>query len=141
MKVGGTKAFPVSSLSKVMNGQDGLPSIAIYDKYFLNVYKCPEDALNALFAKGGKVIKMKDQIKNSMYNQLTNASNLKRVGSVDGQLRYNSELEADELARPKYDEIKKNIENWAKQQSWWCIPWPIVGDDYYRGCDKSDCTP
>ena len=81
------------------------------------------------------------RVKNQLNAALTNANILKYLEGVDGQLRYKSELKADEQARSTYDEIKKNNGNWAKQQSWWCIPWPIVGDDYYRGCDKSDCKP
>ena len=84
---------------------------------------------------------MEERVINQLTVALDGANKLKYRGGVDGQLRYKSELEADEQARSTYDEIKKNIENWKKQQSWWCIPWPIVGDDYYRGCDKSDCKP
>jgi hypothetical protein len=134
---GGTKAFSVSSLSQVMNGPDGLPKLAKYDKYYLNVYKCPEDVLNALWGKGGKVIKLKEQLRNELSNALQTASKLKPLGGVDGQLRYYSELEADELARPTYDKIKTNIRNWAVQQSWWCNL--IVAG--YLDCEGQTCTP
>ena len=124
-----------------MNGQDGLPKLVEYNDLYLNVYKCPEEVLNSLTGTSGKVVKLKDRIKIQLNKELKDADKLKTLGGVDGQLRWKSELEADELSRPKYDEIKTNIENWAKLQSWWCIPWPIVGDDYYRGCDQSNCTP
>jgi len=141
IKDGGTKVFPISSLSQVMNGPNGLPKLVEYNDLYLNVYKCPEDVLNSLTGTSGKVVKLKDRIKNQLNEELKNADKLKSLGGINDQFRWKSELEVYYLASPKYDGIKKNIENWAKHQSWWCIPWPIVGDDYYRGCDQSKCTP
>lgn len=136
LRDGSTTAFPVASISKVMNGPLALKSLETFklEKTIQGAYKCPEDAL----------AQQKDRVRELLNTALYSANNLKRQGGYAvkfGCQDANSEFEADELARPKYDEIKKSIENWAKQQSWWCIPWPIVGDDYYRGCDQSKCTP
>ncbi len=137
MTDGGTKVFPVGSIySEMNNGIKGFRALVKY-KYSAIVAKCPEDALIAVQGTGT----MEERIKIQLDAALTLANDLVSLGGQDNQGRDNSDLEADELARPKYDEIKTNIENWAKQQSWWCIPWPIVGDDYYRGCDQSKCTP
>lgn len=137
MKDGGTKCFPVGSIYNEMNnGSKGFRALMKY-KYSAIIAKCPEDALVVVQGTGT----MEERIKIQLDAALTTANDLVSLGGQDNQGRDNSELEADELARPVYDEIKRNIENWAKQQSWWCIPWPIVDDDYYRGCDKSDCTP
>ncbi len=137
IKDGGTKAFPISSLSQIMNGPEGLPKLAKFNDYNLNVYKCPEDVLNSLTGTPGKVVKLKDRIKNQLNVELKNADKLRILGGVDGQLRYKSELEADELSRTTYDEIKENIKNWAKQQNWWCNL--IVAD--YLDCEGQTCTP
>lgn len=137
MKDGGTKFFSVSALSQVMNGPDGLPNLARYNKFSLIVYKCPEDVLNALWGKGGRVVAMKKQIENELAIVLNTASDLEIIGGYDGQLRIKSELEADELSRTTYDEIKKSINNWAKQQSWWCNL--IVAG--YLDCEGQTCTP
>ena len=144
LKDGGTEVFPVSSIIKEMNGPDGLVKLADYDDFNMTIYKCPEDVLNSFMGTGSQVMKVKDNIKERLSNVLSYANDLEKRGGyklVKGSFVPNSELEADKLAREEYNKIKKRIENWAKQQSWWCIPWPIVGDDYYRGCDKSECTP
>ncbi|OQY72040.1 MAG: hypothetical protein B6D44_11000 [Ignavibacteriales bacterium UTCHB2] len=135
MKDGGTKYFPVGSIYKEMNnGSKGFRALALY-KYSAILAKCPEDALAAV--QGTET--MEERVKIQLDAALTIANDLVSLIGQDNQGRDKSELEADELARPKYDEIRTNLKNWAKQQSWWCIPWPIVGDDYYRGCDRSDC--
>ena len=71
---------------------------------------CPENALN----------QMRMPIQNSLASKLTEANDLKThlgVDSVTGQPK--SELAADKAAQSVYKAIKKNIENWAKQQSWY----------------------
>ena len=100
-----------------MNGSKGLPSLVRY-VYSAIIAKCPKDALSAIQGFGT----MKERVINQLKVALADANKLNYRGGVDGQLRYKSELEADELARSTYNEIKKNIENWAKQQSWWCDP-------------------
>ncbi|WP_337871676.1 hypothetical protein, partial [Ignavibacterium sp.] len=118
MKDGGTKYFPVGSIYNEMNnGSKGFRALALY-KYSAIIAKCPEDALVAVQGTGT----MEERVKIQLDAALTVANDLKSLGGQDNQGRYNSELEADEYARPKYDEIKTNIENWAKQQSWWCDP-------------------
>ena len=145
LRDGGTTVFPVASILKEMNGPDGLVKLAEYDDYIMTVYKCPEDVLNSLTGKGSTV-KLKDHIKKKLSNVLSDANNLERRGGykvVKGSFIPNSELEADELARGEYDKIKKRINNWAKQQSWWC-ELRIIGlydPPRFYNCKFVPCNP
>ena len=112
LKAGGTKAFPLASISKEMNGQDGLQLLSAYylEKTSAGAYKCPVDALNAEFGFGNNKIKYVEQIYKILNDELKYANDLERRGGYDvknGCFVPKSELEADELTRTEYDEIKE----------------------------------
>ena len=132
---GGTKYFPISSIKQKMADKMGLGGLSNYDSP-KSVYKCPEDALNAIIGHPGFLIKKKDLIKDNLRYQVFDASKLSIIGDVNEQGIPNSELEADELARPEYDAIEQNILNWARQQSWWCN---FLSDIGYQGCNGDFC--
>jgi hypothetical protein len=142
LKDGGTTVFPVASISKEVNeGKYGIKSLATYTEMVpYSSYKCPEKVLSAKFGSGKNYATLQEKLKWQFIKALSDANNLHNRGGYqmkNGCLKPSSEFEADELVRWKYDEIKKNIKNWAKQQSWWCS-FIVAG---YLDCEGQTCTP
>ena len=99
-----------------------------------DVNKCPEHALN----------KNEFDIRDNLKFDLENYFNaLEKLMGYDKGGYSIAELDADELVRPIYDEIKKNIKNWASQQSWWCELRIIglYGPQNYYDCTFDLCNP
>jgi hypothetical protein len=101
-----------------MNGPMGLPAIELL-KLNKEYFECPEDALNDRV----------ERIKELLNNALSIADDLKTSMGTDPNTGQPwSEIYADIGARAKYDTIRKNIKNWAKQQNWWNSNNPDCGN-------------
>ena len=93
-------------------------------------YPCPEDALGPDHLSGTGTRTRSEEIKALIQNSIISATNLSpekvpvicipKIFPIFTFVKQ-IELDADVEARPTYKDIKENITNWARLQSWWNV--------------------
>ena len=93
-----------------MNGVNGLQQLQLDDyKILKEDYNCPEDAIK----------KKKRGIYQLLHEALEEGKNLDQEFGIHHSGVSWHELLAEESAQETYKQIRKNIMNWAKNQTWW----------------------